>query len=150
MKIRRAEHADIEAMSVLLQELFRIEADFEGDPERQRQGLQRLLDGCGKHRTALVAVGDGRVIGMATVQLVISTAEGAPSAWVEDVVVDDAWSGQGIGSRLMAEAAAWAAKAGATRLQLLADRDNQPALSFYRRQGWRQTRLICLRKESEF
>lgn len=46
----------------------------------------------------------------------------------------------------MAAVADWAAAAGATRLQLLADKDNGPALEFYQKQGWQFTRLICLRK----
>ena len=41
---------------------------------------------------------------------------------------------------------AWARARGATRLQLLADRENAPALAFYARVGWRATRLVCLRR----
>jgi hypothetical protein len=32
-----------------------------------------------------------------------------------------------------------------SRLQLLADRSNVPALDFYRIMGWHMTELICLR-----
>lgn len=95
LTIRRAQSADIDAMSALLQALFSIEADFNGDPDRQQRGLRMFIDGCGKHRAALVADCGGRLVGMATVQLVISTAEGGLSAWVEDVVVDAGCQGQG-------------------------------------------------------
>ena len=144
--IRRAAVADTDAMSALLQALFRIEADFNCDPDRQRRGLLMFMAGCGKHRAALVADCGGRLVGMATAQLVVSTAEGGLSAWVEDVVVDANWRGQGIGSRLLAGIADWAASAGASRLQLVADQNNGPALKFYRKHRWQSTRLICLRK----
>jgi hypothetical protein len=46
----------------------------------------------------------------------------------------------------MAAISTWADRHGLTRLQLLADRNNRPALDFYARLGWRQTQLICLRR----
>jgi hypothetical protein len=35
---------------------------------------------------------------------------------------------------------------GLVRLKLLADGGNRPALAFYRKTGWQETQLICLRK----
>jgi GNAT superfamily N-acetyltransferase len=87
-------------------------------------------------------------VGMATAQLVVSTAEGAPSAWIEDVVVADWARRRGVGRRLVHAALAWARERGATRCQLLADRENTAALAFYARLGWRSTRLVCLRNGS--
>jgi hypothetical protein len=48
----------------------------------------------------------------------------------------------------MQAVAAWAADRGLTRLQLLADRQNRPAMAFYRRTGWQTTQLVCLRQLS--
>jgi ribosomal protein S18 acetylase RimI-like enzyme len=45
----------------------------------------------------------------------------------------------------MAALADWASRRGATRMQLLADMNNTPALDFYKRIGWRSTDLVCLR-----
>jgi ribosomal protein S18 acetylase RimI-like enzyme len=42
--------------------------------------------------------------------------------------------------------AGWAEEQGATRLQLLADKNNPLALAFYERIGWQTTALICLRQ----
>jgi GNAT superfamily N-acetyltransferase len=83
---------------------------------------------------------------MVTAQLVVSTAEGARSALVEDLVVDAAERGRGVGASLLGAIEAWARARGATRLQLLADRENAPALAFYARMGWTGTRLVCLRR----
>lgn len=141
--IEAAGEDDLDALVALLQQLFAIEADFSFDPAKVLCGLERLLEQ--EHARLLVARRDGRVVGMCSAQLVISTAEGAYSAWVEDVVVDSAHRGQGIGHRLLEGIAAWAQGQGATRLQLLADRENRPALDFYRGNGWQQTQLLALR-----
>ena len=146
MTIRNALHADLEPLVALLKELFSIEADFAVDERRQRRGLSLMLDGCGKHRCVKVAEAQGRVVAMCTAQLVVSTAEGAFSALVEDLVVTECMRGRGIGVAVLAAVEAWARQHGATRLQLLADKENQQALIFYQKQRWLSTRLICLHK----
>jgi len=147
IQTRSAQSDDLEEMAALLQILFSIEADFEVDAARQRRGLQLMLDGCGKHRCIKVAEADGKVVGMCTAQILVSTAEGSVVALIEDMVVASAYRRVGIGRRLMADIEAWARAQGATRLQLLADRTNFDALDFYDRLGWRPTRLICLRRK---
>ncbi len=97
-------------------------------------------------RAVLVADRAGEVVGMVTAQLVVSTAEGAPSAWIEDLVVDAAERGRGTGGALLRAVEGWARARGATRLQLLADRENARALAFYARMGWAGTRLVGLRR----
>jgi GNAT superfamily N-acetyltransferase len=154
--IRRATAADVDALVPLLGELFSIEADFAPDADRQRRGLALLLADPAQ-RLVLVAErarGAARarperppaLVGMVTVQLVVSTAEGGLSALVEDMVVAAGERGRGTGRRLLERAGGWARGRGASRLQLLADRENEPALRFYERLGWRGTRLVCLRR----
>jgi GNAT superfamily N-acetyltransferase len=82
---------------------------------------------------------------MCTGQLLVSTAEGGLSLLVEDVVVDQQWRGRGVGRLLMTATSDWAKAKKVSRLQLLADSNNEPALDFYRSQGWQTTALICLR-----
>lgn len=144
--IRNALYADLEPLVALLGELFSIEADFVVDELRQRRGLMLMLDGCGKHRCVKVAEARGRIVGMCTAQLVVSTAEGAFSALVEDVVVTESMRGRGIGGLLLSATEAWARQHGADRLQLLADKENRQALTFYQKHRWLSTRLVCLRK----
>ncbi|HHP7233540.1 MAG TPA: GNAT family N-acetyltransferase [Desulfobacterales bacterium] len=144
--IRNATVADLDAMVALLAELFSVEADFEFDVDRQRAGLLRMLDGCGKHRCVIVADVEDRTVGMATVQILVSTAEGGEVGLVEDVVVKNDWRGRGIGGKLLASLEQWSARRGLRRLQLLADRENLAGLQFYNKNGWHETRLVCLRK----
>jgi GNAT superfamily N-acetyltransferase len=144
-RIRPARTDDLPALVRLLGVLFSLEADFSADEDRQRWGLALMLADR-RSRVVLVAVREATVVGMVTGQLVISTAEGGPSALVEDMVVDEAARGRGAGRALLEAVEAWAAEHGATRLQLLADRENADALEFYRRSGWRPTQLVCLRR----
>ena len=142
--VRAARLDDLEPMVDLLRLLFTIEEDFNVDATRQRQGLALLLREA--RACVLIAEAEGRVVGMCTGQLVISTAEGGPSLLVEDVVIATDHRGKGQGRELMAAMARWAGAQGAPRMQLLADRNNLPALHFYERLGWRTTALICLRR----
>ena len=142
--IRLAKQEDINEMLLLLQQLFDIEKDFQFDAPRQKNALKLLLNS--STSAIFVATVKERVIGMGTVQLVISTSEGRLSMLVEDVVVKPSWQNHGIASELLQSLGDWGAIRGAKRMQLLADQTNSPALSFYHRRGWQQTQLICLRK----
>ena len=138
--ITTATEADIPELIGLLGILFAIEQDFTPDVEKQRRGLTGLL-ASPSGQVAIARDAQGRAIGLATAQLVVSTAEGAPSAWIEDVVIDVDWRGKGLGRALLACVLQWARSRGATRAQLLADLDNAPALEFYEHLGWQSTRL---------
>jgi ribosomal protein S18 acetylase RimI-like enzyme len=143
--VRPAAPDDLPALVTLLGTLFSLEADFEPDPARQRRGLAALLAARDRARV-LVAELEGAVVGMVTGQLVVSTAEGGPSAWVEDLVVDEGARGAGAGRALLEVLSAWARERGASRLQLLVDEENLPALAFYQRMGWGPTQLRALRR----
>jgi GNAT superfamily N-acetyltransferase len=141
--IRRADAADIVAMSGLLSELFAIETDFQIDRNKQCAALELLLDSM--EVCLLVAECEGAVRGMVTVQLLISTAEGGYSGLLEDLVVTADYRGRGIGKALLAAAIDWTRQQGASRLQLLADSRNAPALEFYAAQNWIRTSMVALR-----
>ncbi|MCI5148763.1 MAG: GNAT family N-acetyltransferase [Candidatus Electrothrix sp. MAN1_4] len=145
--IRRAREEDLTSLVFLLEVLFSIEKDFTFNADKQKRGLILLLQRADS--TVLVAERQGRIIGMCTAQLLISTAEGGISALVEDVVVLPAWQTQGIGRRLMEAISEWSVLQGATRIQLLADRNNTRALGFYNQIGYSPTDLICLRKNQK-
>ncbi len=81
-------------------------------------------------RCIKVAVINGRVTGMVTAQLLISTAQGGIVALVEDMVVTSAMRNLGIGRQLMAAIERWALKRDVTRVQLLAERGNKGAWDF--------------------
>lgn len=142
--IRSARPGDLDHLVSLLKKLFAIEEDFTFNEQVQRRGLQIMLanePGC-----ILVAEAAGRVVGMCSGQLTVSTAEGGAAMLVEDVIVHEDFRGRGVGRRLMSRLAEWGRAKGVARLQLLADRNNTGALDFYSKLGWHTTELICLRK----
>jgi len=152
---RMATPADIPALIELLRELTALEADFAFAYAEHLRGLELLvaaqpatcvLVACGRTGVADANADGERIVGMCTGQTVISTAAGALSVWVEDVVVSSALRGAGIGGLLLSALEAWARERGAARMQLLADKDNLRALEFYGKQGWRQTNFGCWRK----
>jgi GNAT superfamily N-acetyltransferase len=146
ISFRRAGAADIPQMCALLSELFSLESDFSPDRHKQARGLNLLLDDAGGSSAVFVAEKDGEIIGMCSVQVLISTAEGGPVGLVEDVIVRREYRGRGIGSRLLSEITAWCNARNISRLQLLADVDNARAKKFYAGSGWTCTRLLCMRR----
>ncbi len=144
--IRSARACDIPQMCGLLADLFGIEADFTSDTGKQASGLTLLLEDRSGRSHLAVAVFEGDVIGMCSVQIVISTAEGGPSGLVEDLVVRRDLRGKSIGTALLNHVLTWCKDQRITRVQLLADKENVPALGFYAGRGWDNTSLICLRK----
>jgi len=144
--IRNAKLSDLEDLLVLLNALFSIEEDFSFNEEVQRRGMGLLLSRQGEERQVFAAEKNGRVVGMCSIQTLISTSEGGLVGLVEDVVVRDGHRGNGIGNALMEAVDGWARRYGLKRLQLLADRDNRPALKFYESRGWKITQLIGVRK----
>ena|SRR5688572_14274186 len=150
--IGAAQESDIPRLVELLRELFGHEADFAADAARQRRGLELLLAAAANGERVNVAVARderGLAVGMASAQLVISTAEGALSAWIEDVVVDAGWRRRAVGQHLVDYLIAWSKSRGATRAQLVTDTQNAGALLFYDRIGWTGTQLTVRRRPIE-
>lgn len=145
--IRKAESQDTSGMLSLLKELFSIEEDFVFDAEKAKKGLELILKD-GKRSLIMLAEENKEIIGMASVQLVISTAEGGYSGLIEDVVVKKALRGKGVGRKLLESIETWARENNVKRIQLLADKSNAPALNFYKKNSWDSTSMICLRKKN--
>ena len=144
-QIGSAKAEDIPALVRLLGTLFTLEQDMRPDPERQARGLALLLND--PRRAFIVVARDERqeAVAMASAQLVVSTAEGGLSAWIEDVVVAQDYRGLGLGRALLSALLHWAKTQGASRAQLLVDNDNHPAWAFYERLGWQAMHMSARR-----
>jgi len=146
VKIRAATQSDIEALTELLHELFSIERDFVFDRTKQVKGLLLMLQD-ERHRRVWVAEDEHHgVVGMCTLQVLISTAEGGEVGLLEDVVVNHQFRCRGIGSLLVKAVEEWASEAKLLRLQLLKDKSNLPAVRFYKKMSWHPTMMVCMRK----
>jgi GNAT superfamily N-acetyltransferase len=137
--------ADLPAMADLLHELFTLESDFVPERQRQLRGLKMILDTPAVGRLFVLRV-DGQVAGMANALISISTAQGTRVLVLEDVIISAAHRAGGLGRRLVEHVCAWAKAEGMTRVTLLADQDNGPALGFYERLGFGPSAMRVLRK----
>jgi GNAT superfamily N-acetyltransferase len=146
IKIESAKADDIETLVGLLNILFSIEQDFSPNEMAQRNGLRQLLERPEQAQIFVARHPEVGVVGMVSAQLVISSAMGAPSAWIEDMVIHDQFRNQGLGKKLLSQATNWAKTKGAKRVQLIADADNEKALGFYKHLDWKPTRLFAWNK----
>ena len=106
-------------------------------PPIDRATLDRLVSSAAT--TVLLARADGRIVG--TLSLVMFPIPTGLRAWIEDVVVDQAARGQGVGEALITEALRLAEAAGARTVDLTS-RASREAAGLYERVGFqsRETR----------
>jgi len=124
-------------------------AAYEGAPEQCRataEDIRREGFGARPLFEVLLAERAGRTLGFAMFLEVFSSWEGRSILFLEDLYVDEAARGLGVGRRLLARLAAIARARGCPRLDWLVAADN-PARAFYHRLGgthlgdWRFYRL---------
>jgi len=139
ISIEKATEDDLPEMAKLLAVLFEIESDFEIDYNKQLSGITTLFNE--KSSDILVAKHEGRVVGMITMQRLISSAAGDFIGQMEDLVVEKDYRKMGVGSRLINQMRNIAQNHGYKRIQLAADANNDNALHFYNRRGFRRTHL---------
>jgi len=142
--VRQATTTDVVQLCDLLSILFAQEADFLPDLERQARGLRLIIE---QPEVGMIycAIDGTSVVGMVSILFTVSTAEGGRAAWLEDMVVHPSRRGQGIGERLINEAKSGALAAGCSRITLLTDAMNSPALQFYEKAGFSRSQMVPLR-----
>ncbi len=146
IKIDFAKEEDLPYLADLLSELFSLESDFTPDRDKQVSGLHLILDQPQLGQLFVLRV-DGQIAGMANALVTVSTAEGGKVLLLEDVIVSQAHRGGGLGRQLVEHVLAWARGQGMTRVTLLADRGNAPALDFYHALGFDLSNMSVLRKK---
>jgi GNAT superfamily N-acetyltransferase len=146
IEIGFASAEDMPQLADLLHELFTLESDFKPERDKQLRGLRAILDNPDLGRLFVLHI-DGEVAGMVNALITISTAEGGRVLLLEDVIVRREYRGGGLGKQLVEHVLGWAKERGMMRVTLLADRDNQPALDFYRKLGFENSNMTVLRKK---
>jgi GNAT superfamily N-acetyltransferase len=142
--ISPAQLADLAPLADLLSVLFAQEAEFTPDPVRQERALA-LIIATPQLGTIFVAREDDQLLGMVSLLYTVSTAEGGPVCWLEDLVVQVQRRRQGIGACLLGHAVAFAHAQGFARITLLTDRVNVGARRFYARHGFSESAMMALR-----
>lgn len=138
--IEKAGENDLTQMAELIGVLFETEKDFSIDFDKQLAGITKLYAYEGAD--LLLARHEGKVVGMVTMQRLISSAAGDYIGQIEDLVVHKQYRKMGVGSRLINKIRFVALEEhGYKRVQIAADMDNVNALNFYTRRGFRRTNL---------
>jgi GNAT superfamily N-acetyltransferase len=83
----------------------------------------------------LIAEQDGHPLGLCLYFFSFSSWFGKRGVYVQDIYVDSAARGTGLGKRLLAETARRAAEKGAAFMRLAVDKDNHKARAFYEHVG---------------
>lgn len=91
----------------------------------------------------LAAVAGERIVGVLT--LAWYDAPSGRKAWIEDVVVDAAARGRGIGEALVREALALARREGVARVMLTSNATRRAAHRLYERMGFVRYETDCFR-----
>lgn len=121
----------VAAFALLIPQLSR------SNPPPDAEALQAMVDA--DSSVLLIArdlLDDGRIVGSLT--LALFRIPTGLRAWIEDVVVDDAVRGRGIGDRLNRVALERAGQAGATTVDLTSRPSREAANRLYKRIGFEQ------------
>lgn len=94
-------------------------------------------------RQLVAAAEDGRIVGLLSVALY--DVPSGRKAWIEDVVVDAATRGRGIGEALVREALALARREGVARVMLTSNATRRAAHRLYERMGFVRYETDCFR-----
>lgn len=133
--IRPMERADLGAAAAMLAALA----------EHVKPGTVPLADAAALDRYgptglglfgALLAMRDGKPVGLCLYTYAFSGWRGTPGLFVQDLYVDAGERGSGLGRRLLAAALRREAARGCAFVKLEVDRSNAGAVAFYRRLGF--------------
>ena len=134
LAVRPARSADAPAMLRLIKALAAYER-AEEKVEATERSLRATLFGREAVAHAHVATIGGEVVGLAVWFLTFSTWTGRPGLYLEDLIVDEAARGRGVGRALLRALARKAQARGFARLDWQVLDWNEPAKDFYRAIG---------------
>ncbi len=144
IRIEPATIEDLSELTDLVMSLMAIEADFKPNAEKQRHGLQLILEQPSRGRI-FVLRNDHKVIGMVNLLFTISTAEGGFVILMEDVIIRFEHRGQGYGTLLVNHVKEFAEKKDFKRITLLTDRVSEPSQRFFARNGFVLSHMVPMR-----
>jgi len=133
--IDEAYPSDIPQLCELLAFLFAQEQEFQPDAGKQSAALSLLIGNPQRGRVFVLRDGPA-VLGMVSVQVLISTARGGDVLLLEDLIVRPACRNRGYGAALLEHVIDFARRGGYSRITLLADAVNLDAQRFYCRHGF--------------
>lgn len=139
VRIRHATPGDAAAVTGLMAQLAEFGHGTVADGVAKR--LSVIL-GRSDYAVFVAEQADEQVVGLLTVSQRLTLWHAGPVALIEELVVDRAAHGKGIGRMLIATALEWARSQGCSELEVSTELDNQAAQAFYQRVGFTQGALL--------
>jgi len=134
MALRRATRADVPEILRLIRALAEYEK-LASDVVASEAGLAETLFGAQPAAEVLLAEVDGRAVGLALFFQNYSTFLGKPGIYLEDLFVEPAFRGRGLGKQLLQAIANLAVERGCGRFEWAVLDWNEPAIGFYKSLG---------------
>src|SRR5438128_3969321 len=133
--VRLATDAELEAVTALL--IAQLREHCVQTPEAKIASAVQALFRHPERGRILIAAGEEGPVGVAALSFAWPLEYADRSAWLEELYVEPAARGRGIGTRLLRAALRVAAEAGATVVDLEVEADHQRAARLYAREGFR-------------
>lgn len=143
-EIRLANNDDINDLVRLLHELFTQDSEFEPDYEKQKSGLEIIINNPEIGEILVVLIG-GRIVGMVNMLYSVSTVLGGKVVILEDMIIEKKFRKNGFGLALLSEAIRYSREKQFLRITLLTDYNNEIAINFYRNLGFTKSQMIPMR-----
>ena len=134
MPLRRAARADVPEILRLIRALAEYEK-LSHDVVATEAALEQALFGERPAAEVLLAEQDGRAVGFALFFQNFSTFLGKPGIYLEDLFVEPAFRGRGLGRELLRAIARLAVERGCGRFEWAVLDWNEPAIGFYKSLG---------------
>jgi ribosomal protein S18 acetylase RimI-like enzyme len=136
MRIRLATIEDSAVIAQLMTQLIEV-GGYERrqvPPEQIEDNLRKMADSDAYQ--VLLAEDEGQVVGLLGLSFRHTLFHPAPSALIDELVVEGGQRGRGVGQQLMAEAMKRCRAAGCCEIEVSTERSNEAALEFYRQHGF--------------
>jgi len=130
---REARIEDLDILVSLHTKLLMMEGDFIYDKVAISNGMKMLL--ANENSFILVLETKGEIVGMCTLQFVVSTVEGGMVAVVEDVIIDEKYRRRGLGKKFFRYIEDFCKLKNIRRIQLLTQYENKNSIMFYKSLG---------------
>ncbi len=142
MRIRQATIEDSPVIARLMTQLMEASGyeDWPISSEQIEDTLRKMANNDAYQ--VLLAEDKGQVVGLLGLSFRHTLFHPAPTALIDELVVDQGHRGQGIGRRLMAEAIKRCRAAGCCEVEVSTERSNEAAQEFYRQHGFNHEAVL--------
>jgi len=142
MRIREATMGDSAVIAQLMTQLIEASGyeSWQVPPEQIEENLRKMADSDGYQ--VLLAEDEGQVVGLLGLSFRHTLFHPAPSALIDELVVERGHRRQGVGQRLLAEAIERCRAAGCCEIEVSTERFNEAAQVFYRQRGFNHEAVL--------